>query len=970
MVANSSHNSMKGLQLFIADLRGSLHAEDREKRIMSEMVSIRKQFGANNNTGNINGHSSSTASLSGYQRKKYIAKLAYIFIVTNTTRISDVMFGLDQCCELMASVVYSEKFIAYMTLELLYNNPSVIQQIGDRVVQQLKIDLASTSDNMVSLALNFLGVTGKCDSNLTRELIHEVFQVLRSPTSAQILKKKSALAFLALLRNDSSILTQDARRKQLWIQRIMSLLDDTTNYRLMISVLPLIEYIAREVDGQACVKIIPQLSDILFNCISAGIKDDGTDHYDDSNYNNIPNPWIVTKVISILNILISSPSSSAGEITFSNIDQGTLGKLRTCVTKAIEIGTRPAVDVLMRTVQNTILFSLINFASKLDPSADAIVSSVNALCSLLTSSETNTRYLTLDCLIKLCSVSGKNARDEVRTHHMDQLFHLLLMERDTSIVRKVVDLLYALTDASNVQSIVNALLKYMTDSKQTHHHIRSDIAVKVAFLTENFATDSRWYVGVLLNLLSFSNASFNSNDIWQRLCQIVVNNESLHQLTCEYLLDYLAKPNISEAIVKAGAFLLGEYVELVITQTSCGELFNLFTEKYFSVSNLCRAMILTTMMKLYKRDSQIGSAVIKFFQLELNSLDVELQTRSYEYLKIIQLEKVSGARLMDVLFQPMVPFTGKRNPLLNRLGSAALSTSNLTSTLSNENSSSTAPTPPPTRKVKQSSQNVLYENQRLSTDWKDGFRRMLKHKQGVFYSTPFLKIFYRLSVSPSHPELLEVALTYVNISDWPITSLLTELISYKTDNDPSYIVNVINVPTTSISVGERATHKLEILTRRGSPIDQSPILNVNFKCGGNVSSVSLKITAAITSTIYSARSEEKSGVSLSQFVQRWRALGDALGKDGEFHRTAVIVAQDTLSHIKSSIDKMSFDIVEQTTVENTIFAAGIVHTKIGGSSGCLMKLRCLENEVDLTCKTTQGSYLAELIIQCVCEATI
>ncbi|SCU93459.1 LAFA_0F16512g1_1 [Lachancea sp. 'fantastica'] len=960
---NRSHNSMKGLQLFIADLRGSVHAEDREKRIQAELVNIRRQFGANNEKerGKSGVSPLTTSSMNGYQRKKYIAKLAYILIATNTTRIADVMFGLDECCELMASSVYSEKYVAYMTLEMLYCSPIVAQEAGDRIIQQLKHDLASASDDSVSLALNFLAIVGKFNSQLTAELIHEVFQVLRSPTSAQILKKKSALAFLALLRNDSSILTQDSRRKQLWIQRITSLLDDSTNHRLMISVLPLIDYIARDVDGQACVKLIPQLSDILYNCISGK----GEASYDLPGHQKMPNPWLVTKIVAILNYLISSPSSSSGEITFSNIDQGTLGKLRTSVTKAIEIGTEPAVDAVSRTVKNTILFSLINFASKLDPSADAIVSSVNALCSLLASTEINTRYLTLDCLIKLCSVSGKSARDDVRAKHMDQLFTLLLTERDTSILRKLVDLLYTLTDSSNVQPIVNVLLKYMMDAKQSDNSIRTDISVKIAVLTEKFATDTTWYVVVSLDLLALPTSSLASSDIWQRICQIVVNNKSLQLLTCRRLLEYLYEPgNVSEAIVKASAFILGEHADLLAPDTSCGEIFNLFTDKYFSVSNLCRAMILTTMMKLYKRDADIGSAVIKFFQLELNSLDVELQTRSYEYLKIIQLEKLTGVKLVEALFEPMAPFSSKKNPLLSRLGGSVLSNSDSASDISNGNSISTAPTPPPTRKNKTVLQNNKHDDQQLAAGWQEGFGRMLRHKQGVFCTSPFLKIFYRLSVAPAQPELLDVVLTYVNVSDQPITSLLTDLIPSKTDNDPPYIMKVLSVPNLKLSQGERTLHRFEILTRHASPVEQSPILNLSFKCGGHSSEISLKVAAGITNTI--STGQQKGQVNLSQFVQRWRALGDALGRDGEYHIKTKSV--QSLEQIYACMQKMGFDVVDQAIAEDTIFAAGIVHTKIDGNSGSLLKLRWQKDGVDITCKTTKGSQLSEYIVQCVCAA--
>lgn len=438
-----------------------------------------------------------------------------------------------------------------------------------------------------------------------------------------------------------------------------------------------------------------------------------------------------------------------------------------------------------------------------------------------------------------------------------------------------------------------------------------------------------------------SNASFNDEDIWQRLCQIVVNNESLHQLTCNHLLDYLLQRNISEGLAKTAAFLLGEYADLVASKVSCGDLFNLFTEKYFNVSNLCRAMILTSMMKLYKRDAGIGSALIRFYQLELNSLDVQLQTRSYEYLKIIQLEKIHGVQLTNVLFPPMVPFNSKKNPLLGRLSSADLSNSDTNTISTAELSLSTVPTPPPARNSKSSTIRSHYDEQNLSANWTEGFRRMLKHKQGVFYSSPFLKILYRLNQVPSHSENLELTLTYMNTSSWPLTSLLTEVVPWKTEENPPYVIKVIHAPSSGIGIGERTSHKLEILIRQDYPISHSPILSLSFKAGGHVTGLTLKLAAGVTNTIPSAQRDNRPNVSLPQFIQRWRALGDALGKDGEWHISVPLAGQEVYGYVRNCIEKLGFQIVEQSMVEGTIFAAGIVRTKVNGNLGCLMKLASL-----------------------------
>lgn len=1000
--SSSNGSSIKGLQLFIADLRSSQQSEEHEKRIQSEIFKIKQHFeSASKKVAN------GSDKLGGYQRKKYVAKLAYIYVTSNTTKLKDILFGLDQMVELLQSNIFSEKFMAYMILELLYEHPAVISKVRENATYHIIKDLSCNNDNFVGLALNFIGVVGKLDNELAMndEVVSEVFQILRSPTSSQYLKKKSALSFLTLLRSNPNILIDNPQRKQLWIQRILSLLDDTQNYRLMLPVLPLVEYIAKYIDPSYCIRLLPQLTQILHNCVIMGTSSQSEQFPSEFKFANVPNPWLITKIVSLLSILIVSPtetnSGSSQLLQTSNIDRETLGKLRMCVTKAIELGTKPCNDPMERIVHNTVLFSLINFASKLDPSQEAISNSVTALCSLLSSAEINIRYLTLDSLVKLCSLSGKPAIDTVRYKNLNLIFHLLNNERDSSIVRKVVDLLYTFTDADNVQVIVDELFNYILSPRHpTDPTIKSDVAVKIAILTEKYATDRNWFVLVSLKLLSrTSTGSLNDDEIWQRLCQIVVNNPQLHKIICEQLVDYLYDNHSSEAIVKTGAFLLGEYADLVTDKISMGDLFNLFTDKYFTVSNITKAMILTTIVKLYKFCPSIESVVIKFFQLELNSLDIELQTRSYEYLNLVQVSKFNGnMELLSVLFSPMPPFNTKSNPLLKRLGSLPSSGGNTTlldslGSLHIENESkATTPTtsaqnakPAPPR----SRQNLLthlaeptvngssYDlQQRLSANWEEGFGRMLSHRKGILYTSPLLRILYRITaLGPEQLSQLKVTFTFINQAEWEIAGFSTEIIAAKTENNPEYILQNVGAPSsTQIKPHKRVEQSFDIIIRKSFSVEDSPFVRIYFSCGGSSNSLALKAAIGVTTSL--ATDHKSSPISLPQFVSRWKKLRDALGEDGEYtienidmKRKMVQSKPDDneIGSMSQTINRMGFEIVEQSSIPNTLFISGIIHTKSDGNFGCLIKLKYDEQKrhLSITCKATSPGSLAKHIVECV-----
>lgn len=1019
-VPTTGSNTIKGLQLFIADLRTTQQSEEQERRIQSELIKIQQHFET------ISRKPGSNDKLTGYQRKKYIAKLAYIYITSHTTKLNSLMFGLDQTIELLRSSVFSEKFLAYMTLQLLYVHPSVVSKVGDDAAYQVVIDLAGSNDDHVALALNFVGVVGKLDDQLAHneDVVNQVFQILRSPTSSHYLKKKAALAFLMLLKSNIHILVDDHQTKQSWIQRILSLLDDTRDYRLMLPVLPLVEYIAKYVDPSSCIRLLPQLTQILYNCLVIGTSPDGNLPAE-FKFANVPNPWIIIRIVSLLSVLIVSPveatTTSSQLMHSSNIDPETLGKLRICVTKAIELGTKQLNDPMERIVLNSILFSLINFASKLEPSPDAISNSGTALCSLLSSGEINVRYLTLDSLVKLCSLSGKPAIDTVRFHNLDTIFRLLSTERDSSIIRKVVDLLYTFTDAGNVKIIVEKLFNYISGAKHpVEPSLKSDIAVKISILTEKYATDTNWFVLVSLKLLSLTtSATLNDDEIWQRLCQIVVNNQQLQKLTCEQLLGYLFDPRSSEALIKTGAFLIGEYANLVLDNFSMGDLFNLFAEKYFVVSNMTRAMILTTMLKFYRIEQRIETVVIKFFQLELNSLDIELQTRSFEYLNLVQFSKISGnVVLLDAILTAMPPFNTKSNPLLKRLGSLPPSSGSATAvdligasdydTDSNSNtpvtpiSSSRAPLPPLPRTAKPArtgSRSALtssstahgasistverdlgtehYLQQKLSPNWEEGFVRMLSHKKGILYTSPLLRVLYSISQPFSEqPFQLRFKLTFVNHTEWDIHGISTEIIAARTQDNPEYIIqNILPPANTTISSHKRTEQTFDVVIRKPFPVDRSPLVNIFFSCGATTNSLTVKAAVGVTSTLLTSTQNAPS-LTVTQFVQNWKALGETFGKESEYSMEGVNLTRrkpggifetgTNLSTIAQTMVRMGFGLVEQTSVPNTIFAASVVHTKTEGNFDYLLKIKYTEetSQLSATCKTTAPGPLSQYVVEC------
>lgn len=94
---NLASSAMRGLSVFISDLRNTRSKEEEEKRINKELANIRAKF---KETG-----------LNGYQKKKYVSKLLYIYLLGY-----EIDFGHVEAVNLITSNKYSEKQIVSFTM--------------------------------------------------------------------------------------------------------------------------------------------------------------------------------------------------------------------------------------------------------------------------------------------------------------------------------------------------------------------------------------------------------------------------------------------------------------------------------------------------------------------------------------------------------------------------------------------------------------------------------------------------------------------------------------------------------------------------------------------------------------------------------------------------------------------------------------------------------------------------------------
>jgi AP-2 complex subunit alpha len=150
-------SSMRGLVQFIADLRNARARELEEKRINKELANIRQKF--------------RDGGLNGYQRKKYVCKLLYVYI-----QGYDVDFGHLEAVNLVSAKNYSEKQIGYLAVTLFLHEQHELLHL---VVNSIRKDLLDMNELNNCLALHAIATVG--GREMGEALSSDVHRLLISP---------------------------------------------------------------------------------------------------------------------------------------------------------------------------------------------------------------------------------------------------------------------------------------------------------------------------------------------------------------------------------------------------------------------------------------------------------------------------------------------------------------------------------------------------------------------------------------------------------------------------------------------------------------------------------------------------------------------------------------------------------------------------------------------------------------------
>uniref|UniRef100_A0A8C2WQQ8 AP-2 complex subunit alpha n=1 Tax=Cyclopterus lumpus TaxID=8103 RepID=A0A8C2WQQ8_CYCLU len=616
MPAVSKGDGMRGLAVFISDIRNCKSKEAEVKRINKELANIRSKFKGDK-------------ALDGYSKKKYVCKLLFIFLLGH-----DIDFGHMEAVNLLSSNKYTEKQIGYLFISVLVNsNSDLIRLINNGI----KNDLTSRNPTFMNLALHCIANVGSRE--MAEAFASQIPSILVAGDTMDSVKQSAALCLLRLNRTSPDLVPMGE-----WTARVVHLLNDQ-HLGVVTAAASLITTLAQKSpeDFKTSISLaVARLSRIV---TSASID------LQDYTYYFVAAPWLSVKLLRLLQCY-TPPEDAALRSRLTEC-------LETILNKAQE--PPKSKKVQHSNAKNAVLFEAIALIIHHDSEPTLLVRACNQLGQFLQHRETNLRYLALE---SMCTLASSEFSHEAVKTHIDTVINALKTERDVSVRQRAVDLLYAMCDRSNAKQIVAEMLSYLENAD---YSIREEIVLKVAILAEKYAVDYTWYVDTILNLIRMA-GDHVSEEVWYRVIQIVINRDEVQGYAAKTVFEALQAPACHENLVKVGGYILGEFGNLIAGDSRSSPLvqFDLLHSKFHLCSVPTRALLLSAYIKFINLFPEVKTTIQEVLRSDsqLRNADVELQQRAIEYLR---LSCIASTDILATVLEEMPPFPERESSILAKL---------------------------------------------------------------------------------------------------------------------------------------------------------------------------------------------------------------------------------------------------------------------------------------------------------------
>jgi AP-2 complex subunit alpha len=701
-------------------------------------------------------------------------------------------------------------------------------------------------------------------------------------------------------------------------------------------------------------------------------------------YYKVPSPWLQVKLLKLLQYYppsgslspyVTSDTVSDDYLDDPAIQSTLLHVLETIMNNSAE-QTR---NMQHNNAQRAVLFEAIGLAIHLDTNSPLVSTAAVLLARFISSKETNIRYLGLDTLAHLAARA--DSLEHIKTHQAHVISSL--RDRDISVRRRALDLLYSMCDVDNSDVIVGELLQYL---KVADYALREEMVLKIAVLTEKYASSYRWYVDTILELISAA-GDHVGDEVWYRVVQITTNTEDLQAYAARVVFQRLKSPAAHESLVKVGGtsefrssprgivttllgYVLGEYGHLVANEeghSPLDQLRVLHTKSQFCTAPT-RALLLTTYIKWVNVFPEIKPQLINIFERYRHVLDSELQQRACEFYALAS--RPDDDELLQNVCEEIPPFPARESALLSRLNkkhgatedkrtwvhggkdvnqdreakarrntitdrptngsvaAAGTGTSDVLTSLQGldlSGPSNVASQPNPNTPSAVLSNPTLAPHLAVGPAVDRWFEKLTYSDEGILYEDVQIQVGIK---SRYQAHIGQLAIYMGNKISAPLTGFTTKV---DVEDPEALSVTFAKMPATMVGPRSQSQQILHVECKKA--FSTPPIMTVSFLAGSH-QTIAIRLPVVLTKFI------EPVILGATDFFERWRLIGGPpreaqsvfpinLSKGGDLNhdRHKEVVSGQKLS-ILSDVDPNP----------NNLVGAGILHTSADGKVGCLVRL--------------------------------
>ena len=270
-----------------------------------------------------------------------------------------------------------------------------------------------------------------------------------------------------------------------------------------------------------------------------------TDYVPEYDVGGVNDPFLQTKLLRLLREL-GPTYVERGEAKIAGVLKDTLAQVATNTESARNVG-------------NAVLYECIQAIIALGKDSSLLVLATNLLGRFLKHKDNNIRYVALNTMQTVLSVSADGAA-AVQRHR--QTIVDCLRDPDISIRRRALDLVYALVCPSNVRQLTRELLSYLVIADK---EFRENIVAKLCWLIERYAPSPRWQFDTTIRVISLAASSaVVPDDVPAAICAIVSQTPPLQAYAVQRLYAALVKEIAHPDLAKIGLWCMGEFGDLLI----------------------------------------------------------------------------------------------------------------------------------------------------------------------------------------------------------------------------------------------------------------------------------------------------------------------------------------------------------------------------------------------------------------------